>query len=295
MPSIRGKEQTGAMTEILANGLLKKAFADKLKGIQHHSVDTDRRNDSFDKSRDFGGRSLTEDRREQGSVRIERLAYPGDAIAGSISRDGSPTPQHAGYATLKTEGDRKDTQKSRQVLRINSNQSNGISIKNPLTVTKSKGLKDVDKEKQKLTINTTWDGNELSRENSKEMSRRSISRQSVSLSKKGPSTPSNQTTGSKQLINIKSMIKHIITTGEKAVGTNKTDRSVERADKTNKPAFFSQISNNVPIKLKTSIPRDSSFSSQYQNQSVVRSLISPKSPVIPSKSIFQTKFSVLTV
>ncbi len=142
------------------------------------------------------------------------------------------------------------------------------------------------KERQKLMINTTWEGPELSRENSKEISRRSISRQSVTLSRKGPSTPSSQAGGSKQLINIKTMIKHIISTGDKSNVAKRADRSEERGDKANKPAFFNHISTNGPIQLKGSIPRDTSLSSQYANQSVVKSFASPKSPVAPSKKHF---------
>ena len=296
LPSIRGKEQTGTMTEIIAKGLLKKAFTDNIRKI-NHSVDIDRRTatESFDMSRDHPSRSHTEEHRERsmkgGSVKVEQLAYPGEAIVGSISRDGSPSPISHGPGTiLRTDGsDKRDPQKSRQMLRINSQNSNSLALKHSVGFNKIKSIKENAKEgKQKLTITTNWDGNDTSRDSSKEASRRSISRQSHLMNRsRGPSTPSNQTQDQKQLINIKSMIKHIISTGEKGIVKKKADRSEDKVERSaNKPAFFSQVANNVPIKLKSSVPRDTSFTSQTANQPVVRSLLSPKSPIIPPKKSF---------
>jgi serine/threonine protein kinase len=288
LPSIRGKEQTGTMTEILAKGVLKQVFADKLK-MMHRSVESNRRNESFDKSKNFGARSLTEDHKERsnhGTARPEKINHPGETFVGSVSRDGSPAPQTPGVSGMKTEGDRRESHRSRQVLRFTSQNSNGVTIKNPLSITKSKVFRDASREKegkQKLTINTTWEGPEPSVENSKELPHRSISRQSVSISRKGPSTPNSQVGGSKQLMNIKSMIKHIISTGDKSNVARRTDRSKERSEKLKKPAFFNNISTNGPIKLKGLIPRDTSFTSQYPNQSAVKSFVSPKSAVVPSK------------
>ena len=293
LPSIKGKEQTGLMTEILAKGLLKRAFADKLKHMSHS---TDRRNnkESFDISKDISVKTHTEEHRERsqrsGGVKVEHLANPGDAFIGSMSRDGSPPPvSQTQGAVVMTEGyERRDSQKSRQVLRINTQNLNSLTLKNP-RLANYKSTKDNSREgKVKLSINTTWDGKDFGRESKRENSNKSISRNSNALNHSiGPSTPNNRSVDKKQTINIKNMIKNIISTGEKISVTKRVDRSQDKSEKTaTKPAFFNQLVNHGHIKLKSSIPNDASFTSNNANHSIVRSMISPKSPVIPIKQHF---------
>lgn len=291
LPSLKEKDHNGAMTELLAKGMLKKAFVDRLRNT-NKSRDSEKSSEkgSIGTQNRFTIRTNTEESHGRSSrsrsrgVRVERLSRPEEVFNTGWSRDESPVPTTA--MIMKTDdSERRDVQRSRKVLRVASSQKNKAVLK-PFGQTLRHQLDQViarhrENSKKHLKINTTWDGSELSREQSRGKSRNSIMRMShsVSKSKEGVSTPVNNQQDQKQLLNMKSMIKHIIQTGENAVSISRRDRSVER--QTHKPNFFK--AGNGPKKLNATIHRDASFTSQPVNHSILRSLVSPKASGLPKR------------
>ena len=238
------EKENAILNELLANGALKRIFVDRGgKESKGRSEYDDSRSASHDRPAP----------KARGDVSIDVKRSREEAYGLPTSRDPTPqiTPTH--LKTIGFDDDKQSQQPSRQMIRIGSQKTSGQVAKVTLNNWRlSQSPKEVvgvgpglarpqngrvaSREKIKLMINTTWDGGDTG----KAISRTSVERhnRSTSLSKDEP-TPKEGVSQERPLSNIKSMIKHIMSSSR----ASSEDKSPDKAK------FFK---NSQPLRLKIS-------------------------------------------
>ncbi len=261
-------KETAIFNELVANGALKKMFGEQ-------------RNKDNAKSREKQKASEEEQRptsyerqppRGRAELRVETITKAADVIQGlSISREGSPQPTPVSGTQITFDSE-KMAQRSRQMIRIGSQKTAGLTTKvsqatakqpNVITTTPANAAgrhannPATSREKMKLTVNTTWDADDQH----KFKPRKSVERANRSLSiSKPPQTPASEAT-QRPLNNIKSIIKQILS----------HERPASREKSTDKAQFFK---NNTSLRIKNSKEQ------QETPSNLLRKTVSPKGVVV---------------